>query len=42
LEYDIFPRVLNKPVYGFPCMGPFIDIGIPTRYLQAKDIIIKK
>ena len=34
LERDVFPSLLDEPVYGFRT-GGFLDIGTPGRYSQA-------
>ena len=36
LEYDFFPRMLKKKIYGYKMKGDFIDIGTPESYLFAK------
>lgn len=36
LEYDFFPRIVGKGLYGYKKTGFFIDIGTPERYLAAK------
>jgi len=36
LEYDFFPKLINKGIYGFVTNEPLIDIGTPQRYEQAK------
>ena len=35
LEKDVFPRLLNRGVYGFEQTGVFIDIGTPEDYARA-------
>lgn len=42
LEYDFFPRLVGKGLYGYKESGFFIDIGIPERYLSAKKYFLKR
>ena len=37
LEYDIFPKILDKKFYGYATKERFIDIGTPERYSKAKE-----
>ena len=37
LEYDLFPTVLNKEVYGYVTNGKLIDIGTPERLEMARN-----
>jgi len=41
LELDLFPLLLSmgSKIYGFESTGNFIDIGIPSDYLRAHNII---
>jgi D-glycero-alpha-D-manno-heptose 1-phosphate guanylyltransferase len=41
LEYDFFPQMIKKGLYGCKQPGFFIDIGIPKRYLAAKSYFLK-
>jgi D-glycero-alpha-D-manno-heptose 1-phosphate guanylyltransferase len=41
LEYDFFPRLIGKGLYGYKQPGFFIDIGIPERYFTAKKYFLK-
>ncbi|MFA5096764.1 MAG: sugar phosphate nucleotidyltransferase [Candidatus Omnitrophota bacterium] len=41
LEYDLFPRMCGKGLYGYKEAGPFIDIGTPERYLSAQKYLLK-
>ena len=41
LEYDFFPRMIGKGLYGCKQTGFFIDIGIPERYFAAKKYFLK-
>ncbi len=36
LEYDFFPKMIGKGLYGYKRSGFFIDIGTPQRYLIAR------
>jgi NDP-sugar pyrophosphorylase family protein len=36
MERDFFPAVAGKSLYGFPCNGKFIDIGLPQTYSEAE------
>lgn len=36
LEYDLFPSVIGKGLFGRISSGYFIDIGTPKRYFMAK------
>ena len=38
LERDVFPRLLDRGVYGLKQYGMFIDIGTPEDYYQAQDL----
>lgn len=35
LEYDVFPKLAGKNLYGFPTKSRVIDIGTPERYQKA-------
>lgn len=37
LEYDFFPRMIDKGMYGYIEEGRFIDIGTPNSYVQAQN-----
>lgn len=37
LEYDLFPKLVDKGLYGFRFHGKFIDIGTPESYLLAEE-----
>lgn len=37
LEYDIFPRILNKGVYGYVTGETLFDIGTPERLERARN-----
>lgn len=39
LEKDIFPRLLDCPVYGTICNGLFIDIGVPEDLAKAQTLL---
>jgi len=36
LEYDFFPKILDKKIYGYIGQGDFLDIGTPDRYQKVK------
>ena len=36
LEYDFFPFMLDRSIYGYEAEGKFIDIGTPESYTRAK------
>ena len=35
LEYDFFPAMIGKGIYGYETDGKFIDIGTPESYIEA-------
>ena len=39
LEYDLFPALVNKGIYGFCVDKDFMDIGTPERLEKAKDTL---
>ena len=39
LEKEVFPRLLDRGVYGLVCTGLFIDIGIPDDLRQAQGLL---
>jgi D-glycero-alpha-D-manno-heptose 1-phosphate guanylyltransferase len=39
LEYDFFPKIVDREFYGYLAKGVFIDIGTPERYMQAKQLL---
>jgi D-glycero-alpha-D-manno-heptose 1-phosphate guanylyltransferase len=39
LERDIFPRLLKQGIYGQEHRGMFIDIGTPTDYARAQELL---
>lgn len=41
LEYDFFPKMVNKGLYGYKKSGFFIDIGTPERYFAANKHFLK-
>lgn len=41
LEYDFFPNLIGKDIYGFIIQEPFIDIGTPERFKKAKGLFGK-
>jgi len=42
LEYDFFPAMIGKNIYGYEAKGRFIDIGTPESYLEAEKFFDKK
>ncbi len=41
LEYDFFPKMIGKGLYGYKESGFFIDIGTPERYSRAEKYFLK-
>jgi NDP-sugar pyrophosphorylase family protein len=41
LEFEFFPRMAKKKIFGYPYSGFFIDIGTPERYSQAIKYFLK-
>ena len=39
LEREVFPRLLDRGVYGLVCTGLFIDIGIPDDLRRAQGLL---
>lgn len=39
LEYDFFPKMINKEFYGYKTEALFLDIGTPQRYKKAGQIL---
>lgn len=35
IEREVWPRLIGRGLYGFPCEGYWLDIGTPARYLQG-------
>ncbi len=42
LEYDFFPKIAGRDIFGYVSSGFFIDIGTPARYLKAKKYLLKQ
>ena len=42
LESDVFPRLLDRGVYGLVCTGLFIDIGIPDDLKRAQALLASR
>ena len=38
LEYEVFPALMVKGLYGYHCPGLFIDIGIPEEYQRSQKL----
>jgi NDP-sugar pyrophosphorylase family protein len=39
LEREVFPRLLERGVYGLVCTGLFIDIGVPDDFKRAQTLL---
>ena len=35
IERDVFPKLVDHGLYGYEASGYWLDIGTPSRYLQA-------
>lgn len=42
LEREVFPRLLERGVYGLVCRGFFIDIGIPNDLKRAQALLASR
>jgi D-glycero-alpha-D-manno-heptose 1-phosphate guanylyltransferase len=42
LEREVFPRLLDRGVYGLVCTGLFIDIGIPDDFKRAQGLLASR
>ena len=42
LEYDFFPTIIGKGIYGYEAEGKFIDIGTPESYAKAETFFEQK
>jgi len=42
LEREVFPRLLDRGVYGLVCKGLFIDIGIPDDFKRAQTLLASR
>jgi NDP-sugar pyrophosphorylase family protein len=42
LEYDFFPAMIGKKIYGYETKGNFIDIGTPESYAKAEAFFEQK
>ena len=42
LEYDFFPAMIGKNIYGYETKGNFIDIGTPESYAKAEAFFEQK
>ena len=42
LEREVFPRLLERGVFGLVCTGLFIDIGIPDDFKQAQTLLASR
>lgn len=41
LEQSLFPSLLKKKVFAYPCGGKFIDIGTKESYFEAQNLLRK-
>lgn len=41
IEREVWPRLVDDGLYGFPCESYWLDIGTPARYLQGTFDIIE-
>lgn len=39
LERDVFPRLVHRGVYAYEQRGTFIDIGTPSDYARAQELL---
>lgn len=39
LEYDLYPKIINEPFYGYPVDVAFWDVGTPHRLQQARQLL---
>src|SRR5215467_5439802 len=42
LEKEVFPRLLDRRVYGLLCTGLFVDIGIPDDFKRAQTLLASR
>ncbi len=42
LEREVFPRLLDRRVYGLICKGLFVDIGIPADFKRAQTLLASR
>src|SRR5204863_680824 len=42
LEKEVFPRLLDRRVYGLVCTGLFIDIGVPDDLRRAQALLASR
>ncbi len=42
LEYDYFPAMIGKNIYGYVVEGKFIDIGTPESFSHAEKFFESK
>jgi mannose-1-phosphate guanylyltransferase len=41
IERDVFPKLVDHGLFGYEATGYWLDIGTPTRYLQATNDILE-
>lgn len=39
IEKEVFPAMIERGIYGVPCDGVFIDIGIPEDFARAQTLL---
>jgi D-glycero-alpha-D-manno-heptose 1-phosphate guanylyltransferase len=42
LEREVFPRWIDRGLYGCPSEGPFLDIGTPASYAAAEEFFSRQ
>jgi D-glycero-alpha-D-manno-heptose 1-phosphate guanylyltransferase len=42
LEREVFPRLIDRRIYGLVCPGVFIDIGIPDDFKRAQALLASR
>lgn len=40
LERELFPSLMAQGLYGYQCMGTFIDIGIPDEFRRSQSLFL--
>jgi len=41
IERDVFPKLVDRGLFGYEAIGYWLDIGTPSRYLQATSDILE-
>lgn len=39
LEQNLFPKIIDRSLYGYITQGIFLDIGTPQRYKKAEELL---